>query len=176
MELASFFNNLFGVLTFIGWGMILAVIYGLVTKNKEVLNFFSSRVLLFSFGTALICTVGSLIYSDVLGYEPCRLCWYQRILMYPQAILFGMALMKKKHEIINYTMVLSAMGAALALYHYLMQLGIVPEGDCSAIGYSVSCVKNFVMQFGFITIPLMSLTGFLMLFFFGLAYKKSKNK
>ncbi len=176
MNLAPVANNIFAVLTVIGQLMIATIIYGLLTKNKKILRFFSAKVLLLSFGTALISTLGSLIYSDVIGYEPCRLCWYQRILMYPQTILFGMALLKKKDEIIDYGMILSLVGAAIAFYHYLMQLNIVPAGDCAAVGYSVSCTQRFVLQFGYITIPLMALTGFLMIFFFGLAHKTANKK
>ena len=175
MNLAPLANDVFGILSIVGQLMVVVIAYGLITKNKKILGFFSKKVLLFGFGTALICMLGSLLYSDVIGYEPCKLCWYQRILMYPQALLFGIALWKKDKKIVDYAMALSGVGAVIALYHHLMQLGFVPEGDCSAVGYSVSCAKVFVLHFGYLTIPLMAFTGFLMIFFFGLAYKASKK-
>src|SRR3989344_8652500 len=113
----------------------------------------------FAFIAATIAMLGSLTYSDILGFEPCKLCWIQRILMYPQVLILGMALWGKhkgSNALIDVSIVLSLIGAAVAAYQSLIQLGIIPEGSCAAIGYSVSCAERFVLQFGYITIPLMA--------------------
>ena len=120
---------------------------------------------------------GSLIYSDVIGYEPCKLCWFQRIFMYPQVFLLALALWKKDKNIIDYTALLSIFGAIIAGYHYLLQLGIAPDLSCGAVGYSVSCAQRFVMNFGYITLPLMAFTAFLMILtFFFIEKKYRKNQ
>ena len=119
-----------------------------------------------AFAVALIATLGSLTYSDILGYEPCKLCWIQRIFMYPQVLILGMVLWgrhKGNRALLDTSLVMSAIGAVIALYHYFMQLGIVPEGSCAAVGYSVSCAKLFVLQLGYITIPLMAFSAFLLI-------------
>ncbi|MDO8452412.1 MAG: disulfide oxidoreductase, partial [bacterium] len=113
-----------------------------------------------SFLIALTSMLGSLYYSEVAGYEPCKLCWYQRILMYPLVLLFGFAILKKRKDVTDYALLLSLVGAVIAGYHYLLQRGIVPNIGCAAIGYSVSCSQRFVMQFGYLTIPLMAFSGF----------------
>ena len=133
--------------------------YGFIQK------YFEQNALFLSFIVALAATLGSLFYSEILGYEPCKLCWFQRIFMYPQVILLGMAFWKRDEEIIKYSLILSAIGVFLAGYHYLMQLGVV-NSPCPVVGYSVSCSKLFVMQFGYITIPLMSLTAFVLIILF----------
>ncbi len=80
--------------------------------------------------------------------------------MYPQVLLYVFALWKKDHHIINYGLILSIVGGAISAYHYLLQLGVVPNLPCSAIGYSVSCSARFVLNFGYITIPMMALAAF----------------
>ena len=96
--------------------------------------------------------------------------------MYPQVILLGMAWLKKDYGIILYSLALSVIGALIAGYHYLLQIGLVPSVNCSAVGYSISCSQRFVMQFGYITIPMMSLTAFLLIIIFMAILKKKKVK
>ncbi|MEK7521880.1 MAG: disulfide oxidoreductase [Patescibacteria group bacterium] len=126
-----------------------------------------SRILKYSlklaFLVSLAATLGSLYYSDVAGFEPCKLCWYQRIFMYPQPFLYGLALLKKDKRIVDYGILLSVIGAIIAGYHYLLQVGVVPSLACEAVGYSASCSKRFVMTFGYITIPMMALSAFLLI-------------
>ncbi len=141
--------------------LVLGILIGIFSKGvrEKIRNIVSSRANLFSFLIALTATLGSLFYSEIAHYDPCKLCWFQRIFMYPQAILFGIALWKRK-DIRAYSIALSGIGAVIAGYHYLLQRGIAPSLACSAVGYSVSCSKIFVMNFGYITIPLMAFTAF----------------
>lgn len=132
-------------------------------KGATLLDFVGKRAILFSFIVALTATLGSLFYSEIAGFEPCRFCWFQRIFMYPQAIILGLALWKRDRGVGEYSIALSAIGAAIAGYHYLLQRGVVPESSCDAVGYSVSCSRVFVMNFGYITIPLMAFTAFLLI-------------
>lgn len=128
-----------------------------------ILDFVSKRAVLFSFIVALVAMLGSLFYSEVAGFDPCKLCWLQRIFMYPQAILFGVAILKRDRNLSDYSIVLSSVGAVIAGYHYLLQRGIAPAASCSAVGYSVSCSRVFVMNLGYITIPLMAFSAFLLI-------------
>ncbi|OGF23898.1 hypothetical protein A3H66_01205 [Candidatus Falkowbacteria bacterium RIFCSPLOWO2_02_FULL_45_21] len=118
--------------------------------------------------------LGSLFYPEIAQYAVCRLCWYQRIFMYPQAILLGLAAWRQDKNIALYSIILSAFGALIAAYHYYIQLSgaLAAVPSCSAVGYSVSCSERFIMQFGYITIPLMSLTAFLMIILIMVLQKK----
>jgi len=159
----STINQFLGILTLASLTLMATIIIcSLISKDakRDILNFLSKRAIKLAFLIALASMVGSLFYSDIAGYSPCKLCWYQRIFMYPQVILLGLALYKKEKHIIGYSLALSLVGFIIAGYHYLMQIGWVPALNCAALGYSVSCAKEFVMQFGFITIPMMSLTAF----------------
>lgn len=141
-----------------------------------VLSFVSRKAMQVTFFAALLATLGSLIYSDIIGYEPCKLCWYQRIFMYPLVVMFGIALWNKHAWIKPYGVVMAGVGALVAGFHYLGQIGWNPLGlECLAIGYSASCSKNFVLQFGFITIPMMALSAFLLIAL-SLAYSIKKDK
>lgn len=127
--------------------------------KKGLLEFVTKNAIKLSLIVALAGTLGSLFYSEIAGYEPCKLCWYQRIFMYPLPFLFGVSLWKKDLGVIKYAVALSIVGGTIALYHYLMQTGVLP-GACGVVGYSVSCSQRFVMEMGYITIPMMSLSAF----------------
>lgn len=159
-------NLILSALTVFGQIVIVFLIINLLILRKKKNKFsglVQKKAILLSFIVAITATLGSLFYSEIAGYEPCKLCWLQRIFMYPQSILLGMALLKKDKKIIDYSLVLSCIGFVIAAYQYLGQIGVVNLSPCSAIGYSVSCSKVFVMTFGFVTIPLMSATAFAMI-------------
>lgn len=128
---------------------------------KKIIHFCSYHAIILALIVATTATLGSLFYSEVAKFTPCELCWWQRILMYPQVVILAISLWYKDRAAVRYCLGLSIIGAMIAGYHYLLQLGLTSGLSCSAIGYSVSCVQNFVLQFGYITIPLMSLTAFL---------------
>ncbi|MEK7658799.1 MAG: disulfide oxidoreductase [Patescibacteria group bacterium] len=173
MEIILIVNQTLSLLTVAGQIIIVVLIASLATKRSEILNFFAKHALSFSLLVALIATLGSLFYSEIAGYDPCKLCWFQRILMYPQVILIGIAWLKKDYGIVLYSIVLSSLGALIAGYHYLLQIGIASSIGCSAVGYSINCAQRFVMQFGYITIPMMAFTAFLLIISFMVVFKKS---
>ena len=171
--LVSTANLVLSLATIVGQVIVAVLILNLIIyRGRGYLSEIIGRYgLLFSFIVAAAATFGSLFYSEIAGFEPCKLCWFQRILMYPQIILLGMAYSKKDKNIANYGIVLSGLGALIAGYHYLLQLGLVPSIACSAVGYSIACSQRFVMNFGYITIPMMSFTAFLMILFFLITQK-----
>ncbi len=121
----------------------------------------------FMFIVALTATVGSLFFSEIAGWTPCKLCWIQRIFMYPQALLLGLALYRRDRGIVPYILLLSIVGLYFSGAHYAeqVQAALQPAGDplqpCDAGG--VSCANtNIRFTFGYITIPLMAFTAFAM--------------
>lgn len=175
MNLVSTVNQLLALATLFGHtAFILILFLNLFPKHnlsKKLNGVIFSHQLLFSLIISLAATLGSLFYSDIAGYDPCKLCWYQRIFMYPQPFLLWLAMRKKDLKILRYTVILSIFGALLSGYHYLLQLNFVPNLPCSAVGYSISCSQRFVMQFGYITIPLMAFTAFALLIILALMKK-----
>ncbi len=135
------------------------------------LRFLGERGMWFAFFAAIIGTVGSLYYSEIIGYEPCVLCWWQRIFLYPQVVILGFALVKREiRHAVDYALALSAVGAVVALYNSYIQYGGSEFVPCPANG--PSCAIRYVYEFGYITIPLMSLTLFALII--GLLYTHKK--
>jgi disulfide bond formation protein DsbB len=163
----TFMNMLWAVLTVAANALSVCLIAAHVSpkfRQSPSARFFKDRGIQVAFIASFLATAGSLIYSDVIGYTPCELCWFQRIFMYPQAVIMLIALIKKDASVKIYGFVLSIIGAAIAVYHYFLQLGYNPLGlPCAAVGYSVSCAKNFVLEFGYITIPVMALSAFVLI-------------
>ena len=107
---------------------------------------------------ALTATAGSLYYSEVAHFVPCEFCWYQRIAMYPLALILGIAAWRRDHGVRRYVVPIAGIGAALSTYHYLMQhFPSLAAGSCSA---SAPCTAAWVWRFGFVSIPFMALAGF----------------
>lgn len=167
MQLAELVNFILGVLTILAQISSVALIFFLLSKKPKICGTFAvSHGALLAFIIASAAMLGSLTYSEVLGYEPCKLCWIQRILMYPQVLVLGFVAWGKhkgSHALFDTSLGLSLVGALVAGYHYLLQLGVAPALPCSAVGYSASCAQRFVMQFGYITIPLMAFSAFVLI-------------
>lgn len=177
MTFVSVVNQALGLLTIVAQVLsVVLIVLAIVRRGKPgdvFLSFFRDNAITISFIVALIAMLGSLFYSEVAGYDPCKLCWYQRILMYPQVVLLLMALIKKRKDIIDYSLVLSVIGALIAGYHYLGQLSITSL-PCSVVGFSASCSQRFVMQYGYITIPVMAFSAFLLMIVL-MAIKKTEK-
>lgn len=108
---------------------------------------------------ALVATLGSLYFSEILLYVPCELCWYQRILMYPLVVILGIAAVKKDAGIATYVLPLSIFGGAISFYHYLVQkVDFIGENSVSC--GVVPCTGQYINWLGFITIPFLALIGF----------------
>ncbi|MGB0925385.1 MAG: disulfide bond formation protein B [Minisyncoccia bacterium] len=123
--------------------------------------------------TSLFAIVGSLVFSDYYMVEPCKLCWIQRILIYPQAIIMLIAAWKNDKQAWIYSLWLSVIGLLYALRQINEQFGItsvVPETKC-ALG-EVSCAQIHMLEFGYITFPLVSATLFVFLIILYLLRKK----
>lgn len=110
---------------------------------------------------AWVATCGSLFFSEVLGWVPCLLCWYQRILMYPLALVLAVGILRRDRGLPAYVLPLSLAGMGVSLYHYLLiKTDWLPPPAC-AVG--VPCTVDYIDWFGFINIPFMALTAFLVI-------------
>ena len=173
MNLTPLVNQTLGVLTIFAQASIAFLGIFLITKKPSFFQTFSKGAFLLAFIVALTSAIGSLVYSNVIGYAPCEFCWLQRTMMYPQVILLGMALFKRDCKIGDYSIALSIVGALIAGYQYLLQIGVVPAIPCSALQNSAPCSERFVLQYGYITIPMMALSAFVLIIFLLLAHKRS---
>lgn len=134
-----------------------------------------SNILKISFLIALIATLGSLFFGEVLKYPPCTLCWYQRICMYPLVIIFGSAIWTSKEDFLKNSLPLSVLGLLIASYHNLLYYGWIPD-SITPCTQGVSCTTKQVEILGFLTIPLMAWFSFAALTVLGiLAWRISEE-
>ena len=111
-----------------------------------------------AFAVALTAMLGSLYYSEIAGFVPCTLCWYQRILMYPLSLIILVGILKQDEYLPNYVLPFSVIGMGVSTYHYLIQRGLLAHPAACSIG--IPCNLSYVNYFGFITIPFLALTAF----------------
>ena len=102
-----------------------------------------------------VAVLGSLFYSNVVGFPPCDLCWWQRIFLYPQVVIFFTALWKRDRDAFRFTLPLSVIAVLISLYHSYIQISGNSILPCSA---TASCTKVYVLAFNYVTIPMMALT------------------
>lgn len=110
---------------------------------------------------ALIATLGALFIGEVMGQPPCVLCWYQRIAMFPLALILGVACFMSDISIRRYVIPLAAIGGLIALWHSLLFAGIVPEPIQPCERGGPSCSGEGQMLYGVLPLPYLSLTAFL---------------
>lgn len=125
----------------------------------KFLSFCKRNCLYLAWFVSLVAVIGSLYLSEVLKYEPCKLCWFQRIFMYPQLILLGIATYKGDKRIIPYVLPLSVIGGSISLYHYAEQK-IPALSEVLPCTVGVPCNVDYLNYFGFITIPFLALIAF----------------
>lgn len=109
---------------------------------------------------ATVSMLGSLYLSEVAKFFPCKLCWYQRICMYPLALILGIAALRRDRGVRVYVLPLAGIGAVVAAYHSWIQ-AFPPAGGSSFCTTDAPCTERYVWEFGFVSIPLMALSGFL---------------
>ena len=144
--------------------------------TRDLVEFIGERAIFISFLVALAATLGSLFYSGIANFAPCDLCWWQRIFLYPQAILLLVAFLKKDKLMRLHSIILSSIGAVIALYQTLLQLGFISNDllPCAASG--VSCQHVYFIEYGFVTIPTMSLTVFVLMLLIMFAPRPSEKE
>ena len=104
-------------------------------------------------------SMGSLFFSVVMDMPPCSLCWYQRVFMFPLVVVLSMGLFPFDPKVVRYALPLSAAGTVVALYHMLLQAGVIPE-SAAPCSQGVSCADVDMLVFGFASIPVLSLLAF----------------
>ena len=115
------------------------------------------------FVVASIATGGSLFFSEIAGYPPCELCWFQRICMYPLSILLLVIATHGDYRASRYLLPLPVVGAGVSIYHLLVENGVVKESQACLASAPGGCQVKWINEFGYITIPTLALTGFLLL-------------
>jgi disulfide bond formation protein DsbB len=148
--------------------LTVAIVVTAVATRRSERNAFEvlrGATLWLASGVAIIATLGSLYLSESVGLVPCQLCWYQRIAMYPLAVILPIAAIRRDPMVRLPAATLATIGAGIAAYHRLIQaFPSLDSGSCSAVG--PSCSSPLIKEFGFVTIPYMALSAFLLILAF----------
>ena len=141
---------------------------------KETRKILDKYVLYLAWLTAVAATAGSLIFSEIIGYIPCILCWYQRIAMYPLVVVLAVGIVLKDKKLVFYALPLSIIGGVVAFLQKLLQIGVLSEASFPC-RVGVSCTTKYIDYFGFITIPFLSLVSFIIIIACLLYYWRTKK-
>lgn len=126
--------------------------------GEKITRWVGKHSIWLAFTVCVASLAGSIFYSGIAGFAPCELCWWQRIFLYPQAILLAIAYFTDDEHIHKYSIALSSCGFVIAAYNVWLQFGGEGIAPCAATG--VSCSFRYFLQYGYITLPTMSLTAF----------------
>jgi len=141
-------------------------------RKRMLLNFLDKHLLLIGFLVSLGAVMVSVFYSEVVGFVPCKLCWLTRIFIYPQFILFGIALIRKEKRIINYIAGMSVFGIVISMSQYIGQMTGLVLISCAG---GSSCSAKLIFEFGYITIPMMAFSIFALIIALFINHKIGKG-
>lgn len=130
------------------------------TQHPTMAPAWQWRLLLAAWLVALAATLGALFIGEVMGAAPCLLCWYQRIFMFPLAIILLIACLRADAGVWRYALPLAVAGFGVALYHNLLFIGLIAEPIVQC-GAGPSCSSAEMTLFGWLPIPALSLVAFL---------------
>jgi disulfide bond formation protein DsbB len=144
----------------------LLAVFGLSAPLTALTRVISGYELWLAFVVSGTATAGSLFFSEVANFVPCELCWYQRICMYPLALLTLLAALANDYRVARYLLPLPVIGAGFSVYHLLVENGVVHESQGCQISAPGGCSIKWINEFGYVTIPTLALTGFALVFAF----------
>ena len=116
-----------------------------------------------AFVVAAIATGGSLFFSEIAHFVPCELCWFERICLFPLSVITLLAALAADFRVARYLLALPLAGAGVAIYHLLVERGVVGQSEVCLASAPGGCATRWIDEFGYVTIPVIALTGFLLL-------------
>ena len=143
------------------------------TDLQDISGLLSRWGLWLAFLLTLGATALTLYYSEVLGFAPCGWCWVQRVFLWPQVLLFAIALYREERAAADFSIAFSVFGGLAALYQHYLQMGGQALVPCPASGAG-DCAQRILFEFGYITFPLMAATLFAFLIVLMLFVRKSR--
>lgn len=158
VEAVNFYNALVAMLALAAFAIAVGLVVYRMVKGSEAAAGLGSTPLWFAWLVALMATLGSLVYSEVIHFVPCRLCWYQRIAMYPLSVVLLVGAIRKEVVAKFYGLPLALGGLAISIWHYFIQMNPSLEGgSCDPLN---PCSARYVEMFEFVSIPFMAGAGF----------------
>jgi disulfide bond formation protein DsbB len=156
-----FFNNFFAILTVVALVGAVGLLIFRVVRGPEAATLLGSKAVWLAWAVALVATIGSLMYSELFHYVPCRLCWFQRIAMYPLAVVLLVGALRREVAVKFYAIPIALIGLVISIYHNVLQFFPSLEGtSCDPL---VPCSARSIEMFGFMDLPFMAGAGFIVI-------------
>jgi disulfide bond formation protein DsbB len=171
----DFYNTLLAMLSLVALTAAVGLIgYRMVAGAEAARNLLGGPAIWMAWTVAAVATAGSLIYSEVIHFVPCQLCWFQRIAMYPMAVVLLVGAIRREAVVRYYALPLAVGGALTSIWHYLIQVFPSLEGgSCDPVN---PCSSRYVEVFGFVSIPFMAGTGFIVIAVLLAFYVRTNNE
>jgi disulfide bond formation protein DsbB len=149
-------------------GLLIAVsilaAFGLRTPLRFACKTLHGYELWLTFLVATLATGGSLFFSEVANFIPCELCWYQRFCMYPLAPLMLVVAAMDARRAAGWLLPVPIVGAGISIYHLLIENGLAPQPEACLFSAPGGCALKWINEFGYVTIPTLALTAFVLVF------------
>ncbi|MGB7861408.1 MAG: disulfide oxidoreductase [Acidimicrobiia bacterium] len=172
-ETITFYNSLLALLSLVALITAVGLLGYRLIRGPEAAGMLGSNGLWFAWVVALVATVGSLVYSEAIHFLPCRLCWFQRIAMYPMSIILLVGAIRKETQARFYALPFALGGLLISIWHYLTQaFPSLEGGSCDPLN---PCSARYVEVFGFVSIPFMAGTGFTLIAVLLTFYVRASN-
>ncbi len=157
-ETVRLYNTLVSILALVAFAIAIVLLVYRLVKGREASMALGSNALWFAWVVAVVATTGSLIYSEVIHFIPCRLCWFQRIAMYPMSVILLVGAIRKDVVAKYYALPFALGGLVISIWHYLTQT--FPSLEGGSCDPNNPCSAKYVDVFGFVSIPFMAGAGF----------------
>ncbi|MES1247056.1 MAG: disulfide bond formation protein B [Actinomycetota bacterium] len=150
------------VLGLVGQALIVVLLLWFLVARESLRRLLWGYERWAGFVVAAIATGGSLFLSQVAGFVPCEMCWFQRICMYPLSILLLFLAWHGDNRAARYLFVFPVVGSGVSIYHILIENHVVATPSACEIG-GAGCAVKWIDYFGYMTIPTLALTAFVLL-------------
>jgi disulfide bond formation protein DsbB len=172
-ESVRFYNTLVTMFALVVLAFAIVLLVYRLVKGPRASTVLGSNALWFAWLVAVVATAGSLIYSEVIHFMPCRLCWYQRIAMYPMSVILLVGAIRREVVVKYYALPFALGGLAISIWHYLIQT--FPSLEGGSCDPNNPCSAKYVDVFGFVSIPFMAGAGFTLIAVLLIFYVRASN-
>ncbi len=172
-EAVNFYNTLLAVLALVALIAAIGLAGYRAFRGPDAVSAIGSSTLWVAWVAAFVATLGSLFYSEVIHFLPCRLCWFQRIAMYPMSVILLIGAIRKEALVRIYALPFAFGGLGLSIWHYLTQT--FPSLEGGSCDPNNPCSAKYVDVFGFVSIPFMAGAGFTLIAVLLIFYVRASN-
>jgi hypothetical protein len=139
-------------------GAVALVVLRLVPSGRPLLARIGEAAPWLAWLVTATSMFGSLYFSESQHFEPCKLCWYQRIAMYSLVVVLLVGNLRRDRNVAWYAVPLAALGIIISIYHYVIEW--FPQLETSACSVTAPCTAIWFREFGFVTLSFMAMCGF----------------